>query len=260
MPGVSEARHGRVLELVIDNPAQRNALLPEISRGLTQALRLADEDAGVGAIVLRGEGEHFCAGGNLKSLSEMRATKPKQAIVERIAAVNELARALRGTRKPVIAAVEGHAAGAGCSIALGCDLIVAADNAVFTLSYVKIGVNPDGGGSWFLARALPPQLASEMALTAAPMPAARLAQFGVVNRVVPAGTARAAALAWAAEIAAGATGAIGRTKRLLEEAGTQDLSRHLEREREDFADALHGAEGAEGLAAFLEKRKAAFHK
>ena len=257
---VEERVHGRVLELVISNPAQRNALLPEISAGLTRALRLAGDDAAIGAIVLRGEGQHFCAGGNLKSLAEMRANKPRQAIIERIAAVNELARALRAISKPVIAAVEGHAAGAGFSIALGCDLLVAAEDAVFTLSYVKVGVNPDGGGSWFLARALPPQLASELALTAQPMAAARLAQFGVVNRVVAPGTAREAALAWAKEIANGATGAIGRTKRLLEEAGGQDLSRHLERERESFADALYGPEGGEGIAAFLEKRKASFHK
>ena len=257
---VNESRHGRVLELVIHNPAQRNALTPEISAGLTRALRLASDDPSIGAVVLRGEGKHFCAGGNLKSLAEVRATKPRQAIVERIAAVNELARALRACAKPVIAAVEGNAAGAGFSIALGCDLMVAAADAVFTLSYVKIGVNPDGGGSWFLARALPPQLASELALTARPIDAAHLAQHGVVNRVVAPGKARDEALAWAAEIAAGATGAIGRTKRLLEEAGSQDLSRHLERERDSFADALHGPEGGEGIAAFLEKRKASFHK
>src|SRR5262245_11887968 len=125
---VVEARHGRVLELAIDNPAQRNALAPEITGGLTRALRLASDDASVGAIVLRGEGEHFCAGGNVKALAELRATKPRQALIERIAAINELARALRATGKPVIGAVEGHAAGAGCSIVLGCDLIVAAEN------------------------------------------------------------------------------------------------------------------------------------
>ena len=257
---VEEQRHGRVLELAIDNPAQRNALTPEISAALTRALRLAGDDATLGAIVLRGEGKHFCAGGNLKSLSEMRANQPRQAVIERIAAVNELARALRACGKPVIAAVEGHAAGAGFSIALGCDLLVAAEDAVFTLSYVKVGVNPDGGGSWFLARALPPQLAAELALTARPVEAPRLAQFGVVNRVVAPGCARQEALAWGAEIAAGATGAIARTKRLLEEARGQDLSRHLERERESFAEALYGPEGIEGVAAFLEKRKAVFHK
>jgi enoyl-CoA hydratase/carnithine racemase len=179
-------------------------------------------------------------------------------VIERIAAVNELARALRACPKPVIAAVEGHAAGAGFSIALGCDLLVAAEDAVFTLSYVKIGVNPDGGGSWFIARALPPQLASELALTAAPIAPQRLAQFGVVNRVVAPGKARENALSWAAEIAAGATGAIGRTKRLLEEAAQTPLSLHLEREREGFADNFYGPEGGEGIAAFLEKRKPKF--
>lgn len=255
---VVQARHGRVLELAIDNPAQRNALTPEISQGLTQALRLAGDDAAIGAVVLRGEGAHFCAGGNLKSLAEMRASKPRQAVFERIAAVNELARALRAAPKPVIAAVEGHAAGAGFSIALGCDLLVAAADAVFTLSYVKVGVNPDGGGSWFLARALPPQLAAEIALTARPIDAARLAQHGVVNRVAAPGRARDEALAWAREIAAGASGAIGRTKRLLEEARSRDLSRHLESERESFVEALYGPEGGEGVAAFLEKRPAAF--
>lgn len=258
-PGIRELRHGRVLELVIDNVAQRNALTPGISAALARALWLAHEDAGIGAVVLRGEGAHFCAGGNLKSLAEMRATQPRQAIVERINHVNELARALRGTAKPVIAAVEGNAAGAGFSIALGCDLIVSAADAAYTLSYVKIGVSPDGGGSWFIARALPRQLAAELALTAAPATAQTLAAHGVVNRVVPAGSARDAALAWAAQIADGATGAIGRTKRLLEEAGTQALAPHLERERESFADAFHGAEGGEGVAAFLEKRKASFH-
>ncbi len=259
-PRVEEARHGRVLELVMSNPARRNALTPEISNGLTRALRLADEQDGIGAIVLRGAGEHFCAGGNLQALAEIRAAQPPQAIVERINAVNELTRALRGIAKPVIAAVEGHAAGAGFSIALGCDLVVAAENATFTMAYVKIGVNPDGGGSWFLARALPPQLASELALTACPVPAARLAAYGVVNRVVPPGSAREAALAWAAEIAEGATRAIGRTKRLLDEAARRDLGAHLERERESFAELLHGPEGGEGIAAFLEKRKPAFRK
>lgn len=257
--GVVETRHGRVLELEMSNPAARNALLPETSRQLTRALRLASDDDRIGAVVLRGAGEHFCAGGNVKSLAALRAGGSREAIFDRISAINELARALRATAKPVIAAVEGHAAGAGFSIALGCDLIVAAEDAVFTMAYVKIGVNPDGGGTWFLARALPPQLAGELALTARPASAALLAGHGVVNRVVAAGRARAEALAWAAEIAAGATQAIGRTKRLLWEALGADLNRQLERERESFADGMYGPEGDEGFAAFVEKRTPRFH-
>lgn len=260
MSEVREARHGRVLELVMHNPAQRNALTPEISAALTRALRRAGDDDALGAVVLRGDGAHFCAGGNLKSLAELRAQGQKVLLVERIAAVNELARALRATPRPVIAAVEGHAAGAGFSIALACDLVVAAEDALFTMAYVRIGVNPDGGGSWFLAHALPPQLAAEAALSARPLEAALLARFGVVNRLVAPGRAREEALAWAAELAAGATAAIGRTKRLLAQARAHDLSRHLERERESFAEGFFGPEGAEGLAAFLEKRKPSFHR
>ena len=134
-----------------------------------------------------------------------------------------------------------------------------AENAVFTLSYVRIGVNADGGGTWFLARALPAQLANELALTARPASAALLAAHGVVNRVVPAGEARANALDWAAEIGQGATRAIARTKRLLGEALGRELGQQLEREREAFADGMYGPEGKEGFSAFVEKRKPRFH-
>ncbi len=258
MSEVAETRHGRVLELEMRNPALRNALTPEISAALVRALRQAADDDGVGAVVLCGAGGHFCAGGNLKSLAGLRSGGSRAALLERIGAVNELARALRACPRPVIAAVEGHAAGAGFSIALGCDLIVAAEDARFTMAYVRIGVNPDAGGTWHLARALPPQLAAEAALTARPLEAALLARLGIVNRVVAPGRAREEALAWAEEIATGATGAIGRTKRLLEEARAQQLSAHLERERESFVEAFFGPEGAEGIAAFLEKRSARF--
>jgi len=159
----------------------------------------------------------------------------------------------------VIAAVEGHAAGAGFSVALGCDLIVAADNAQFTMAYVKIGLNPDGDGSYFLARALPMQLASELLMTGAAVGAPRLQAAGLVNRCVPAGTATGEALRWAAELANGATRAIGRIKRLTNAAQAHDYGQHLEMERSLFVEALHGDEAGEGIGAFLEKRKARFH-
>ena len=152
---VVATRHGRVLQLTIHNPAQRNAIKPEISAELTRQLRLASADDSVGAIVLHGDGGHFCAGGDLQTLGTSRTTNPPQHHFERVGKLNELVRSMRDCAKPVIAAVEGHAAGAGFSVALGCDLIVAADNAQFTMAYVKIGLNPDGDGSYFLARALP---------------------------------------------------------------------------------------------------------
>jgi len=253
------ARKARVLSLVIDNPAQRNALRPEFSQALARELRLASDDDAIGAVVISGAGPHFCAGGDLGTLYETRRTQPRQHHYDRISKLNELVRALRQCAKPVIAAVEGHAAGAGFSIALSCDLIVAAEDAQFTMAYVKVGLNPDGNGSYSLARALPPQIAAELAMTGTAVAASRLAALGVVNRIAPKGKAVDEALDWAGQLASGATQAIGRIKRLLNEAHTNDYSRHLERERESFVEALHGPEAAEGIGAFLEKRHAKFH-
>jgi len=257
---VDAARHGRVLQLLIHNPAQRNALRPEISRALARELRLAASDDAIGAIVLAGSGQHFCAGGDLKTLFESRMQNPPQHHFERIGMLHELVRAIRQCNKPVIAAVEGNAAGAGFSIALACDLIVAAENALFTLAYVKVGLNPDGAGSFFLARALAPQLAAELAMTGTPVAAPRLAQLGAVNRLAPPGKALEEAILWAQTLASGATHAIGRIKRLLDAAQQGSYENQLELERQLFVEALHGPEAGEGIGAFLDKRKAVFHK
>lgn len=255
---VRETRLGRVLSLVLNNPAQRNALRPDTSHAMAQAIRLAAEDDGIGAVVISGAGEHFCAGGDLRSLAESRRTRPRQHLYERISNLNEFVRAIRQCERPVIAAIEGHAAGAGCVIALACDLIVAAEDAQFTMAYVKAGLNPDGAGTWFLQRAVPPQLAAEMALTGVAVGARRLAELGAVNRVAPKGSALPEALEWAAKLAAGPMRAIGRIKRLLNEARKHDYVQHLELEREFMVEALYGEEADEGIAAFLGKRPPRF--
>ncbi len=252
-----ESRHGRVLSLVFNNPGRRNALRPETSQTMAKAIRLAAEDEGVGAVVISGAGGHFCAGGDLRSLGEARRGR-RQHLYERIARLNEFVRAIRQCERPVIAAIEGHAAGAGCVIALACDLIVAAEDAQFTMAYVKAGLNPDGAGTWFLSRALPRQLAAEMALTGVAAGARRLAELGAVNRIAPKGKALAEALDWAAKLAAGPPRASARIKRLLNEAPKHDYEQHLELERELMVEALSGEEAGEGIAAFLEKRPARF--
>ncbi len=251
--GVAEARHGRVLSLVLSNPESRNSLRPQASRAMAKALRLASEDAALGAVVISGAGGQFCAGGDLRSLGESRLGS-RQHLYERIENLNEFVRSIRQCRKPVIAAVEGHAAGAGCVIALACDLIVAAESAQFTMAYVKAGLNPDGAGTWFLSRAVPRQLAAEMALTGVAVGAKRLAELGAVNRVAPKGTALAEALDWGAKLAAGPARAQARIKRLLNAAPRNDYLQQLELERSLMVEALSGDEAGEGIAAFLEKR------
>jgi enoyl-CoA hydratase/carnithine racemase len=248
-----------VMLLIIDNPAQRNALTPDFSRAATEALRLAATDPGVRAAVLTGAGAHFCSGGNLASLREYQ-DQPRAAIVGRIGVLNELVRSMRQFPKPIIAAVEGAAAGAGFSLALACDLIVAARDARFTMAYVKIGVSPDGAPSLLLPRALPLQLASELLMEGVPIGAERLYQAGVVNRLVDKGQALAEARTWAEKLVQGATGAMGRIKRLINQSVCPELASHLELERESFSDLLHAPEAREGIAAFLEKRAAKFPK
>ena len=256
---VETSRHGRVLQLLIDNPAQRNAVRQEISRAMAKEVRLASEDDSVGAIVIGGAGEHFCSGGDLATLHKSRKENPPQHHAERVNALNEFVRAIRQCAKPVIAAVEGNAAGAGFSIAFACDMIVAAENAQFVMAYVKIGLNPDGAGTFFLSRSVPPQLAAELAMTGAPIGAPRLAQLGAVNRLVPAGKALEEGRALAATLASGATRAIARIKRLLTAAQSGSYETQLELERSLFVEALHADEAGEGIGAFLEKRKARFH-
>ena len=167
---------------------------------------------------------------------------------------------MRACAKPIIAAVEGAAAGAGFSLCLACDLIVAAEDAKFVMSYARVGLSPDAGGSGALAHALPPQAALEMLLGAAPITAARLHALGVVNRVVASGAAQAEAMAWAQELAAGPAAAHARIKALVYAARGRPPREQLDAERDAFVEALYGDECGEGIAAFLEKRAPRFVK
>ncbi|MBP2299062.1 oxepin-CoA hydrolase, alternative type [Azospirillum picis] len=246
------ARQGRVMVLTMDDAATRNALGPDMMAAARDALVDAAADAGVGAVVLAGANGTFCSGGNLGRLLDNARADPGE-IRANLESFHGWTRAMRACPKPVIAAVEGTAAGAGFSLALGCDLIVAAEDAAFTLAYVKVGLTPDGGGSAFLARAATPQLAAEIMFEGGRIGAKRLGQLAIVNRLVPPGTALAEATAWAARLAEGPTLAIGRAKRLIE-SGFGPADEQLDREAALFAEALHGVEAAEGIAAFFEKR------
>jgi len=203
--------------------------------------------------VLTGADNFFCAGGNLNRLLENRAKDPSV----QGASIDMLAgwiTAMRQSSKPVIAAVEGAAAGAGFSLALAADLLVAAEDAKFVMSYARVGLTPDGGGSWFLSRALPRSLATEVMLEGKPIGAARLAELGVVNRLVKPQTALDAALAWADDLANISPNSVARIKGLVSVADTQPLADHLVAERESFVASLHHRDGLEGITAFLEKR------
>ena len=252
-------RHGRVLTLTISNPALRNAMTPDLYAAAGAAFRDASSDDGIGAIVLAGEGRHFCGGGNLNRLLAQREL-PRESQARHLDKLHDWVGVMRACPTPIIAAVEGAAAGGGFSICLGCDLIVAAEDAKFVMSYVKMGLSPDGGGSDALAHALPPQAALEMLLDGAPVTAARLHALGIVNRVVASGTAFDEAMAWAKRLAQGPAAAHARIKHLVYAARGRAHRAQLDAERDLFVESLYGDECGEGIAAFLEKRAPRFVK
>jgi enoyl-CoA hydratase/carnithine racemase len=245
------------LVLTISNPEAHNALHPVIYAASLEALNNAATDDGIRAVIISGADRVFCAGGNLNRLLENR-TRPAEVQAESIETLNHWIETLHAFPKPIIAAVEGPAAGAGFSVVLACDFVVAAADAKFVMAYVKVGLTPDGGGSYELARALPRQLASELMIEGKAVDAARLAQFGLVNRVVPSGQALQEALRLAESLAEQSSHAMGRIKGLINHAATASLGEHLARERDNFVAALHHADGGEGISAFLEKRKPSY--
>ncbi len=254
-------RRGDALVLSLSAPQTRNALTPQASAAGVEALQTATDDHSVRCIVLRGEGEHFCAGGDLDALRARRELGDADGRAAQQQAVTQLGAfvaALRSCPKPVIAAVEGAAAGAGASLALACDLIVAADDARFVMSYGRIGLTPDGGASWQLARQLPRALALQALWLAEPMSAAQWQQWGLVNLVVRRGEALAQALGLAARLAAMSPQALAGAKELVDAAHANTLTQQLRAETEPFVDCLFSADGAEGLRAFFAKRQPRF--
>ncbi|MBS0442359.1 MAG: enoyl-CoA hydratase/isomerase family protein [Proteobacteria bacterium] len=250
-------RQGAVLILTISDPETRNTLSEAVVTAGIEALSTAESDDEIRAIVLRGNGAHFCAGGNLQGLMARRqaGVEAQARMLERL---HQWVEALRACPKPVIAAVEGAAAGAGFSLALACDLIVASEEARFILSYAKLGLTPDGGATWHLARALPRAAVQQMVWLAEPVGAAQLQAWGVVQAVCSPGQALVEALRWADRLAAMAPNAIAGAKELLNAAASNDLAAQLVAERDQFLLNLFHANGGEGLAAFVAKRAPKF--
>jgi enoyl-CoA hydratase/carnithine racemase len=249
----SSTQDGTML-LLLSNPSQRNALGPEIYAAGIETLNRAGNSADVRSVVLAGEGPWFCAGGSLQRLQANREREPEYQ-AQSIEGLHNWIDAMRAFPKPIIAAVEGAAAGAGFSLALACDLIVAARDAVFAASYTNIALSPDGGMSWHLAQSLPRQLASEWMMLGERIAAERLHALGVVNRLADSGQALNDALALAAQLNGRAPNALASCKDLLNEARGTTLPAQLDAERDHFVRNLHHANAGIGIAAFLAKEK-----
>jgi enoyl-CoA hydratase/carnithine racemase len=250
-------REGAALLLTISDPATRNTLSAQVLSAGIEALGVAESDEQVAAVILRGSGAHFLRRRQRAGLAERREAG-RAAQKQMLEHLHQLVEALRVFPKPIIAAVEGAAAGAGFALAMNCDLIVAADDATFTMSYGRLGLSPDAGATWNLVQSLPRPMAQRLIWLAEPIKAPELHAMGIVGWLAPSGQSSAEALRLAGRLAAMAPNALASAKELVQQAASRTIHQQLAAERDHFIDNLFHANGAEGLQAFFEKARAAF--
>lgn len=241
-------RHDATLVLTLSHPEGHNALGPDLVAAGIEALNVAESSAEVASVVVTGAGPLFSIGHDPQALAASRreSAAHQAALTE---SLHSWIEAIRSFPKPVIAAVEGLAADAGFALALACDFIVAARSAQFAMAGVQLGLSPDAGASWSLARALPRQLAAELLMLGERLPADRLHALGVVNRLCAPGTALVQALALAAQLGTRAPHLLAASKELLAEADSATLPAQLARERDLFVAHLHHPYAGAALAA-----------
>ncbi len=253
MAEVETRRDGSVLTIALNRPDKLNAFDAAMHKAFVAALKGAADDD-VRAVVLTGSGRGFCVG---QDLAELREGERDVAALLR-ERWNRHVLALRALEKPVLAAVNGAAAGAGLSLACACDLRVAADSAAFVPAFVNVGLVPDTGGSWLIPRLLGYARAFEWMCSGRKLGAEEALAWGLVSEVVPADTVLTRTQERAAAFAALPTRAIGMSKRLFERAAASRLEEQLELEAQLQVAATGTEDFAEGVAAFLEKREPRF--
>jgi enoyl-CoA hydratase/carnithine racemase len=252
IPGVVVRRLGEhVTEIVLDRPAARNAISTDLALTLTSVLQTTALEQGTRAVVLSSSDDRaFCAGADLK---ERAGFSDAQLLAQR-PVIRGLFTAVRELPMPAIAAVQGYALGGGCELALSCDVIVADDTAVFGLTEVTVGLVPGGGGTQLMTRRLGSGAASDLILSGRKVPADEAFRLGLADRLVPRGTARAAALELAAVVAENSPTAVRAAKQAVRVALGVELRLGLEIEDAAWQTAAVSADRREGIAAFAEKR------
>jgi 2-(1,2-epoxy-1,2-dihydrophenyl)acetyl-CoA isomerase len=251
--------NGPVATITMNRPDALNALSMQLSLDLRGAIERAVEDK-ARAVTLTGSGRAFCSGGDLR---EMRAMGEKEGNIEAfldapLKALHDVILLIRETPVPFIAAVNGVCAGAGTNFALACDLVIAAEDATFNEAFVRIGLSPDCGGTFFLPRVIGEKRAAEMFMTGGTIDATRAEKIGMINAVVPTGDLAEEAAKLAAHLAAGPTGSFGRIKRMLNASLSNDLREQLDLEAECQLESGRASDFKEGVTAFFEKRTPEF--
>lgn len=244
-----------VLTLTLNRPEALNSVTEMLARMLQVQLDRADADPNVRAVVLTGAGKAFCTGQDLRELTGPDAPPMEQILSEHF---NPIVLKIRACAKPVVAAVNGVAAGAGANIALACDVVLASERASFIQAFTKVGLIPDSGGTWMLPRIVGFQKASALMMTGDKLSAGDAERLGMVYRVVGADELEDAAAALAHQLARMPTKALALAKQALELGATQTLEQQLDTEDQLQRIAAETADFKEGVAAFVGKRKPKF--
>lgn len=251
-------RRDAVATLVLNRPERLNALNVELSRELAAALKQVADDSALRVVVLTGAGRGFCAGGDLREFHEVRRTGDVERLQWVVAAGKEIVLTIRRMPKPVVAAVNGPAAGAGANLALACDLRLASDQASFAQSFVRVGLHPDFGGTYFLPRLVGTGLAAEMIYLGDAIDARTAERLGMVNRVVPHERLEEETQLLTGKLAAAAPLPLALAKQALFQRLEPDLEAMLDYEMAAQRKCFASADALEGFNAFLEKRAPVF--
>ena len=247
-----------LLTITMNRPDRRNALNPDMVSGLVETARRAAEDQEVRAVLLKGAGGTFCVGGDVKAMAEGRAQLPFEAKLSNLRKGMEVSRILHQMPKPVVAQLDGAAAGAGLSIALSCDLRVAGESCKITTAFAKVGFSGDYGGTYFLTKLLGAAKARELYLLSPVLSAKEAHALGMVTKVVSDSEVDTAARELARSLAEGPSVALGYIKRNINNAEHLSLEACFDGEAIHHTRAGETADHKEAAKAFVEKRKAAF--
>jgi enoyl-CoA hydratase/carnithine racemase len=249
---------GGIVTITLNRPDRLNAFIGHMRRDLAEALEHAGSDRSARIIVITGAGRAFCAGGDIAFMAELMQRRDSEEFSRILGAGRRVILAIRQTTKPVIAAINGPASGAGCNLAFACDLRIAATTATFSQSFAKVGLHPDWGGTYFLPRLVTPNKACEMFFLGESIDAAEAARLGLVNQVVAPEELEAATLQLAQRLCAAPPIALAAAKHAVYMSEAADLDEMLRYETEAQLRCFESDDGHEGVRAFLEKREPRF--
>ncbi len=247
-----------IYTITLNRPEKLNAFFGHMRRDLAEALEAAGSDRSTRVVVITGAGRAFCAGGDIQYMAELMERQDKEEFSRLLGSARRVVTAIRQMTKPVIAAVNGLASGAGCNLALACDLRVASSTASFSQSFVKIGLHPDWGGTYFLPRLVTPNRACELFMLGEAIGAEEAAQLGIVNRVVPPEKLEEATRELAERLREAPPLAIASAKHALYLGQSGELEEMLRNETEAQLRCFESDDAREGIRAFLEKRPPRF--